>query len=71
RLVGVEVSHLARGRQIDLWQGRGWASLYPVLDRLRGKYGFTVLQRGRTFALSQVLPQEEGEYILHTPALSR
>lgn len=71
RLVGVEVSHLARGRQLDLWQGRSWASLYPVLDKLRGKYGFTVLQRGRTFALTQVLAQEEGDYLLHTPALSR
>jgi DNA polymerase-4 len=74
RLVGVSVSDLMDGGfQRSLWQSvsERHGRLSAALDRLRERYGFTSIQRGRTACLSRVLPQEHGAYVLKTPSLSR
>ena len=74
RLVGIGVSSLVGdGRQLSLLHSptQGWGRLDGVIDRIRGKYGFTAIQRGRTLVLKDFFPMERGEYLLPTPALSR
>ncbi len=74
RLLGIGVSNLVpNGSQLALlqsWEARG-ESLSQAMDRVRGKYGFTALQRGRTLPLRRLFTQEKGDYLLKTPALSR
>ena len=74
RLVGIGVSSLVGdGQQLSLLHSstQGWGHLDRVIDRIRSKYGFTAIQRGRTLVLNNLLPMEKGEYLLATPALSR
>jgi len=74
RLIGIGVSGLAgEERQLSLLDptvGRE-EHLDRAIDRLRQKYGFTAIQRGRTMQLRQVFPTEQGGYTLSTPSLSR
>ncbi len=74
RLIGIGVSSLVGdGRQLSLLHPstQGWGRLDRVIDRIRSKYGFTAIQRGRTLVLKNFFPMEKGEYLLSTPALSR
>jgi len=74
RLIGIGVSSLTgEERQLSLLDptvGRE-EHLDRAIDRLRQKYGFTAIQRGRTMQLRQVFPTEKGGYTLSTPSLSR
>jgi DNA polymerase-4 len=73
RLVGIGTSRLVSGRQLPLWPSTS-GRLEPLngaIDRLRGRYGFTAIQTGRTFSLGRTFPTEGNDYVLPTPALSR
>ena len=73
RLIGIGVSNLIAGRQLNMFDP--WAEvlerLNSAIDRIRGKYGFTAIEVGRTFPLREVFPTEDGRYCLKTPSLSR
>jgi DNA polymerase-4 len=73
RLIGIGVSHLAEGRQLNMFDP--WAELVEQLnqaiDRIRDKYGFTAIESGCTLPLKEVFPTEDGRYLLKTPSLSR
>jgi len=74
RLVGIGVSSLSgEERQLSLLDPAAGREevLDRAIDRLRQKYGFTAIQRGRTMQLKQVFPSEKGDYTLNTPSLSR
>lgn len=74
RLVGIGVSSLSgEERQLSLLDPAAGREevLDRAIDRLRQKYGFTAIQRGRTMQLKQAFPAEKGEYTLATPSLSR
>ena len=74
RLVGIGVSSLVGGgRQLSLLHSstQGWGCPDRVIDRIRDKYGFAAIQRGRTLVLNNFSPVEKGGYLLATPALSR
>lgn len=74
RLIGIGVSGLvAGGRQLSLLDPspERWTRLDRVIDRIRNRYGFTAIQRGRTLLLRDFFPSERDEYLLQTPALSR
>ena len=70
RLVGVGVEGLVAGRQLRLGP-ETLGELNRTLDRLRRKYGFLVLQDGRVHCLMAAFSREKGDYLLHTPCLSR
>ncbi len=74
RLIGIGVSSLTgEERQLSLLDpavGRE-EHLDRAIDRLRQKYGFTAIQRGRTMQLRQVFSVDKGGYTLSTPSLSR
>ncbi|MDD5039353.1 MAG: DNA polymerase IV [Dehalococcoidales bacterium] len=74
RLIGVGVSDLIQSDgQLDLFEV-SIGQLRPLnscIDRLRQKYGFTVLQSGLTFRLREIMATENGDYVLKTLALSR
>lgn len=73
RLIGIGVSHLADGRQLNMFDP--WAEalerLNLAIDRIRGKYGFTAIEAGYTLPLREIFPTEDRRYILRTPSLSR
>jgi DNA polymerase-4 len=73
RLIGIGVSHLAEGRQLDMLDP--WAELRErlnlAIDRIRDKYGFTAIESGATMPLREVFPTEDRRYLLRTPSLSR
>lgn len=73
RLVGIGVSNLVEGKQLDMLDssGRRLEQLNKTLDRIRQKYGFTSIQTGRTLLLKDIFPEDEEGYTLHTPSLSR
>jgi len=74
RLIGIGVSGLvAGGRQLSLLDAspERWARLYPIIDRIRSRHGFSAIERGRTLLLRDFFPTERAEYLLQTPALSR
>ena len=74
RLIGIGVSDLMQADgQPDMFETSIWQlrPLNSCIDRLRQKYGFTVLQSGLTFRLREVMATENGDYVLKTPALSR
>ena len=74
RLIGIGVSNLIQADgQPDMFESsiRQLGLLNSCIDRLRQKYGFTVLQSGLTFRLREVMAIENGDYILKTSALSR
>ncbi|MBI4282778.1 MAG: DNA polymerase IV [Chloroflexi bacterium] len=74
RLIGIGVAELTpRASQLsflDTRLGKGH-DLVVALDAIRGKYGFTSIQRGLTFSLDSHFQVEDGEYLLKTSALSR
>jgi len=73
RLIGIGVSNLVEGRQLGMLDP--WTvtleRLNGAIDRIRGKYGFTAIEVGRTLSLRKVFPTEDGRYILKTSSLSR
>ncbi|MFH1031651.1 MAG: DNA polymerase IV [Chloroflexota bacterium] len=73
RLIGIGVSNLVEGKQLDMLDssGRRLEQLNKTLDRIRQKYGFTSIQTGRTLLLKDIFPEGEEGYTLHTPSLSR
>lgn len=74
RLIGIGVGDLAPNvRQLTLLEGPTERAhrLNLALDTLRDRYGYTIVQRGLTFALQEQFPQEHGRYLLATAALSR
>ncbi len=74
RLIGIGVSSLVEtGRQLDMLDSsaRRQEQLNRAIDRIRNRYGFTAIQTGRTLLLKDIFPENEGDYTLHTPSLSR
>ena len=74
RLLGIGVADLIKGgRQMALLGNREvrLEALDRAIDRLRGRYGFTALQRGMTLPLGQLFAQENHDYLLKTTSLSR
>jgi DNA polymerase-4 len=73
RLIGIGVSHLVEGRQLNMFDT--WADLGErlnlAIDRIRDKYGFTAIEAGYTMPLREVFPTEDKRYLLRTPSLSR
>jgi DNA polymerase IV len=73
RLIGIGVSHLVEGRQLNMFDP--WAELGErlnlAIDRIRDKYGFTAIEAGYTMPLREVFPTEDKRYLLRTPSLSR
>jgi len=73
RLIGIGVSNLIAGRQLSMLDP--WPEILErlngAIDRIRGKYGFTAIEVGRTFPLRGMFPIEDGRYILKTSSLSR
>ena len=53
RLIGIGVSNLSEGRQMDMFDPRSEAleGLNIVIDRIRGKYGFDAIGVGHAFPL--------------------
>jgi DNA polymerase-4 len=73
RLIGIEVSELTAGEQMDMLDGsaRRQESLDKAIDRIRKKYGFTAIQTGRTLRLKDIFEEGGEGYKLTTPSLSR
>ena len=75
RLVGIGVSGLSgEERQLSLLDPAAGREevLDRAIDRLRQKYGFSAIQRGRTMQLKKLFDvNDRGEYNLATPSLSR
>jgi DNA polymerase-4 len=73
RLIGIGVSNLTTGRQLDLFDPvtQRVERLDRAVDHIRKKYGFTAIQTGRTLFLKDIFPETERGYTLHTPSLSR
>jgi DNA polymerase-4 len=73
RLIGIGVSNLIAGRQLSMLDP--WPEILErlngAIDRIRGKYGFTAIEFGRTLHLRGMFPIEDGRYILKTSSLSR
>ncbi len=75
RLIGIGISNLTEaGRQLDMLDSSAQRleKLNTAIDRIRKKYGFTAIQTGRTLLLKDVFcANDEGDYTLQTPSLSR
>ncbi|MBA7473243.1 DNA polymerase IV [subsurface metagenome] len=73
RLIGIGVSGLTEARQLDMLDSSAHRreQLNKAIDRIRQKYGFTAIQTGRTLLLRDIFPEDDGDYTLHTPSLSR
>ena len=75
RLVGIGVSSLSgEERQLSLLDPAAGREevLDRAIDRLRQKYGFSAIQRGRTMQLRHLfVVDHRGDYTLSTPSLSR
>jgi DNA polymerase IV len=74
RLIGIGVSNLMEtGQQLTMFDSsaRRLGRLNQAIDRIRLKYGFTAIQTCRTFYLKDLFPENDGDYILATPSLSR
>ena len=73
RLIGIGVSNLTGGKQLNLLDSRPQrlSHLDKAIDRIRNKYGFTAIQTGRTLLLRDIFASRENDYILETPSLSR
>jgi len=74
RLIGIGVASLVeQGYQLDMLDASAQKlrSLNQAMDRLREKYGFTTIQRGRTLKLRTAFQVRRGDYILKTPCLSQ
>lgn len=74
RLIGIGVSNLVEpGGQLSLLESpsQRLAQLNRTIDRIRDRYGFTAIQTGQTLLLKDVFSEDEKDYRLHTPSLSR
>ena len=74
RLIGIGVSSLiGEQKQLSLLDSsiERWERLDRAMDRIRSRYGFTVIQRGQNLPLKDIFPIEKGDYVLATPSLSR
>ena len=74
RLIGVGVAKLVGlERQLNMLDSSGERRecLNQALDRIRHKYEFIAIQRGRTLCLNRVFSTDKGGYVLKTPSLSR
>jgi DNA polymerase-4 len=73
RLIGIGVSGLTPGRQLDMFAAADLRleRLNKAIDRIREKYGFRAIQTGRTLRLRDVFPGDGKDYTLPTPSLSR
>lgn len=74
RLVGIGVANLVEsGRQMEMLDdsARKQEKLDRAVDRIRRKYGFTVIQTGRTLPLKDHFHGHKDGYTLQTPSLSR
>jgi len=73
RLVGIGVSRLTPGRQLDMFDTTDLRleRLDKAIDRIRDRYGFRAIQTGRTLRLRDVFPGDGKDYTLSTPSLSR
>ncbi len=74
RLIGIGVAELTpRASQLSFLDSRDGKSqnLALAVDAIRGKYGFTAIQRGLTFSLDRYFQVEDRDYLLKTSALSR
>ena len=72
RLIGIGVANLTpKARQmsfLELAEVRE-QDLCRAMDAIRGKYGFTSIQRGLTFSLGSHFQVEHGDYLLKTASL--
>ena len=73
RLIGIGVSHLVDGRQLNMFDPRSelLEQLNEAIDHIRDRYGFTAVESGCTLPLKEMFPTEDGRYLLKTPSLSR
>ncbi len=73
RLIGIGVSNLTEGRQLDMFDP--WMEkqrrLNKAIDSIRSKYGFVAVEVGFTLPLREIFPIDSGRYRLETPSLSR
>ncbi len=73
RLIGIGVSHLFEGRQLNMLNP--WTETMERLNlavhKIRDKYGFNAIEAGCTMPLREFFPTAEGRYLLRTPSLSR
>ena len=69
RLVGISVSRLVAGSQLQLWPSASMRlePLNRALDRLRERHGFAAIQTGRTFSLGSNLPGRGHGHTMHSP----
>jgi DNA polymerase-4 len=73
RLIGIGVSNLTEGRQLDMFDPRmeKQRRLNRAVDSIRSKYGFVAVEVGFTLPLREIFPIDNGRYRLDTPSLSR
>ncbi len=74
RLIGVGISDFVDGGdQASLFEGGEGRqrSLNQALDKIRRKHGFAAIQAGYTLPLNGHFPLRRGQFVLHTPSLSR
>jgi DNA polymerase-4 len=75
RLVGVALSHFAPGgRQLDLFSEAAYCRrtrFYRSVDRLRERFGFSVLATGRAIELLETHERDQHGFRLRTACLSR
>ncbi|MFC2059043.1 DNA polymerase IV [Chloroflexota bacterium] len=71
RLIGVGVSNLVSGRQLDMFDSstETLTRLNASIDHIRGKYGFTAIESGCTLPLREIFCTENRRYLLKTPSL--
>ena len=73
RLIGISVSNLTEpSGQLDMLDSsvQRLEKLNKAIDHIRSKYGFTVIQTGRTLRLKDIFPEIDKDYTLQTPGLS-
>ena len=74
RLIGIGVANLVEpSRQLSMLDAsdKRHEQLNKAIDRIRQKYGFTAIQTGQTLLLKDIYREDDGQYILDTPDLSR
>ena len=76
RLVGVQLSNLtgAGQRQMHLWEEPRYARrmrVYAAADRIRERFGFSVLATGRAIELIKTHERDRDGFKLRTPCLSQ
>ena len=73
RLIGIGVSNLVAGRQLDMLDlsAEALVRLNSAIDRIRDKYGFTAIEVGYTLPLRAIFSTDNGRYLVSAPSLSR